>query len=162
MGASCASCQSFPCRSSHVLVGEKLQPSRRCAAIYGSFSTWEQKHFGGPLGGAPARRYVNKWVQRFRSKWGLRRRMLRPEVHQDPASVQNKAGKPEPDGPFFGAGKRIQKRVHQYCFNFPGRFQMRSIFGTPGTSSWHCRCPYFGNWSPIMSTPSMQIGKYSS
>ena len=126
------------------------------------FSTWEQKHFGGPLGGAPARRYVNKWVQRFRSKWGLRRRMLRPEVHQDPASVRNKAGKPEPDGPFFGAGKRTQKRVHQYCFNFPGRFQMRSIFGTPGTSFWHCRCPYFGNWSPIMSTPSMQIGKYSS
>ena len=55
------------------------------------FSTWEQKHFGGPLPGAPPRRYMNKWVQRFRSRWGLRRRILRPEVHQDPASVQAKA-----------------------------------------------------------------------
>ena len=79
--------------------------------------------------------------------------MLRPEVHQDPASVH------EPDGPFFGAGKRTQKRVHQYCFNFPGRFQMRSmgpqgpLLGIAGV-----RILEIGR----LCQHQVQIGKYSS
>ena len=69
-------------------VGEKLQPSRRCAALWQFFPLGSRSI--GPLGGAPARRYVNKWVHAS----GLNMdetspRMLR-EVHLDPASVQNK------------------------------------------------------------------------
>eukprot|EP00434_Breviolum_minutum_P031467 symbB.v1.2.027829.t1/scaffold2882.1/size68066/1 len=40
------------------------------------FDHYEQRAFGSTLDiGMPARRYVNKWVQRWRSKWGVQRKV---------------------------------------------------------------------------------------
>lgn len=57
------------------------------------FDHYEQRAFGSTLDiGMPARRYVNKWVQRWRSEWGVQRKVLRQEIQSDPAILQAKAG----------------------------------------------------------------------
>lgn len=55
------------------------------------YATWEKARFGSLLEGLPPRRHVNQWAQRFRAKWNLRCRVLSPQAHRDPATVQAKA-----------------------------------------------------------------------
>ena len=58
--------------------------------------------------------------------------MLRPEVHQDPASVRNKAGKPEPDGPFFGAGNGPKNGSTNTVLISPEGFKYGPFLGPQG------------------------------
>lgn len=94
------------------------------------FSFWERNKCGRVVDGIPARRTVNKFVQRFRAKWNLRRRVLRPEVHRDPSTVQAKARALKKCGPVFGADFWAEKRVRVLYVSFKSWLESGLLFGS--------------------------------
>ena len=57
-----------------------------------TFLKWEEAFHGQKLDmGVPNKRMVNKWVQRWRARRGVRRKVLKQVVSRDPAVLRDKA-----------------------------------------------------------------------